>query len=170
MDPAPGSRLEVGRVGRAHGLHGEVAVTLSSNRLERVAVGSRLYAGERMLEVAGSRPHQRRWLVRFSGVEDRTAAEGLSGCTLWADPLPDLPDDEVWVHEVIGADLVDAAGAHLGVVRSVEANPAHDLMVLESGALVPVVFVTETGPGRVVVDLPAGLLEVNSDPASPRER
>jgi 16S rRNA processing protein RimM len=44
-------------------------------------------------------------------------------------------------------------------VVAVEANPAHDLLVLDDGALVPVVFVVEHTPGRVVVDPPAGLLE-----------
>jgi 16S rRNA processing protein RimM len=42
---------------------------------------------------------------------------------------------------------------------SVEANPAHDLLVLESGALVPMVFVVEQSEGRVVIDPPEGLLD-----------
>ncbi len=161
---APTRRLEVGRIGRAHGLHGEVAVTFVSNRPERSRVGAELFAGERRLLVVGSRPHQGRWLLRFEGVEDRTAAEALRGVTLTAEPLDvESEDGELWVHELIGAEVLDRTGAVLGRVVAVEANPAHDLLVLEGGALVPIVFVVEQRPGavhQVVVDIPDGLLEL----------
>ena len=62
------SRLEVGRVGRAHGLRGEVAVTFTSNRPERTAAGARLFAGDRELVIVAAREHQGRWLVQFEGV------------------------------------------------------------------------------------------------------
>ncbi|HEY8217084.1 MAG TPA: ribosome maturation factor RimM [Acidimicrobiia bacterium] len=157
-------RLEVGRIGRAHGLRGEVAVTFSTDREERTAAGAVLVAiddrgVERALVVAAARPHQGRWLVRFEGIGDRTAAEALRGCALVADELPGR-GDELWVHELVGAEVVDAAGAVLGRVTAVEANPAHDLLVLESGALVPVTFVVRSDIDRVVVDLPEGLLEL----------
>jgi 16S rRNA processing protein RimM len=152
-------RLEVGRVGRPHGLTGEVAVTFSSNRDERHAVGAVLYAGDRPLVVEAARPHQGRWLLRFEGVTDRDAATGLRGTRLLADPL-DVDDDpdEWWVHDLVGAAVVDRAGRAHGRVAAVEANPAHDLLVLDDGTLVPVVFIVEHGDGRVVVDPPDGLL------------
>jgi 16S rRNA processing protein RimM len=151
-------RLEVGRVGRAHGLAGEVAVTLSTNRPERAAPGSVLYADDRPLVVTAARPHQGRWLIRFEGVDDRTTAERLLGVRLFAEPLSG-EDGELWVHELIGSEVRDLDGSVLGVVATVEANPAHDLLVLEDGALVPVVFVRDQGDGYVVVDVPDGLLE-----------
>ena len=154
-------RLEIGRVGRAHGLHGEVSVAPITNRVERFAPGSVLYVGERELRIASAREHQDRWLVRFDGVEDRTAAEGLRGSLLTADAAPaDDDDDELWVHELIDSEVFDRAGTRIGRVTAVEANPAHDLIVLDSGALVPVVFVVEHGDGRVVVDVPEGLLDL----------
>ncbi len=153
-------RLEVGRVGRPHGLTGEVSVTFSSNREERHAVGAVLYADDRRLVVTSARPHQHRWLLRFEGVTDRDAAVRLRGARLHAEPLDAEDDpDEWWVHELIGADVVDRAGRPHGRVAAVEANPAHDLLVLDDGALVPVVFIVEHGDGRVVVDPPTGLLE-----------
>jgi 16S rRNA processing protein RimM len=152
-------RLEVGRVGRAHGLHGEVSVTAVSNRPERFAPGSVLYDGDARLLVVASRPHQGRWLVRFEGVSDRNAAEALRGRLLRGDPVEAPPEGEVWVHEVIGAEVVDRAGTALGRVVAVEANPAHDLLVLDDGGLVPMVFLVETAPGRLVVDPPEGLLD-----------
>ena len=116
-------RLEVGRIGRPHGLRGEVAVTFTSDRAERHAPGAVLYLDDRALVVETARPHQGRWLIRFEGVA-----------------------------------VVDVGGRGHGRVVALEANPAHDLLVLEDGALVPVVFVVSHQPGRVVVDPPAGLL------------
>jgi 16S rRNA processing protein RimM len=161
--PDPGDRLVVGRVGRAHGLRGEVSITFSSTRPERSAPGARLYAGEREFVVATSRPHQGRMLVRFEGVDDRTTAEGLQGLELSGAPLGDeveLDQGEFWVHEVVGAEVRDLAGAVVGTVVAVEANPAHDLLVLDSGALVPLVFVVDQRHGVVVIDPPEGLLEL----------
>ena len=147
-----------------------------SDRPERTEVGAVLVleplAGEtedaRALVIASSRPHQGRWLVRFDGIDDRTAAEALRGRFLTAEPLastapaPDGgdPADVLWVHELVGSQVRDATGADRGVVVSVQANPAHDLLVLDSGALVPVTFVTEHGDGMVVVDVPDGLFEL----------
>ncbi len=153
-------RLEIGRIGRAHGLRGEVSVAAITNRAERFAPGSVLYAGERELHIASAREHQDRWLVRFEGVDDRNAAEALRGVLLTADAAASEDDDELWVHELIGADVFDRAGARIGAVTAVEANPAHDLIVLDTGALVPVVFVVEHGDGRIVVDVPEGLLDL----------
>ncbi len=153
-------RLEVGRIGRAHGLHGDVTVAPITNRDERFASGSVLYIGDRPLVVASARRHQARWLVRFEGVDDRNGAEALRGCVLTADPLGDASDGELWVHDLVGAEVRDRAGAPLGVVTAVEANPAHDLLVLEGGALVPIVFVVSCEAGVVTVDVPEGLLDL----------
>jgi 16S rRNA processing protein RimM len=162
VTPGTGDRLVVGRVGRAHGLRGEVAVTFSSNRAERSAPGAVLFAGDRELVVTASRPHQGRVLLRFAGVDDRTAAEALLGAELTAEPLPDveLDERELWVHEVVGAEVHDRAGTVMGTVTAVEANPAHDLLVLDSGALVPMVFVVEQRDGVVVIDPPDGLFDL----------
>lgn len=151
--------LEVGRILKAHGLRGEVVVSLTTDRTERVAPGSVLQTDRGPLTVVASRPHQDRWLVVFEGHAGRDAAEALRGLVLRAEPLEDA--DELWVHELIGCRVVDADGVDRGVVESVQDNPAADLLVLEGGHLVPVVFVT--GPpvdGVVHVDTPAGLFDL----------
>ena len=61
---------------------------------------------------------------------------------------------------MIGSAVVDRDGNELGTVTSVEANPAHDLLVLDGGALIPIVFVTEHAAGRIIVDVPDGLFEL----------
>jgi 16S rRNA processing protein RimM len=138
-----------------------VTVTLTSDRLERVAPGAELYADDRRLVVVASRRHRGRWLLRFEGVDDRSAGERLRGAVLTGDPLARPDDQRLWVADVIGAQVRDRAGLVLGNVAAVEANPAHDLLVLDDGALVPAVFVVDHDAGVVVVDLPAGLLDLN---------
>jgi 16S rRNA processing protein RimM len=154
--------LEVGRVVKPHGLAGEVVVELVTNRVERVAPGSVLSSPGGPLEVQRSRPFEAtgagRWIVRFAGVSDHEGAEALRGVALSAVPLDD--PDALWIHELIGSEVVDQAGAVLGRVRAVEANPASDLLVLAEGGLIPLRFLTARGPGRLVVDVPPGLLDV----------
>jgi 16S rRNA processing protein RimM len=154
------ARLEIGRIGKAHGLRGEVVVEAISNRDERFQPGSVLYIDDVARPIATSRRHQNRWLVRFEGIEDRTAAEALRGIVVTGDASESLPENEVWVHELIGASVTDRAGTDLGTVVAVEANPAHDILVTEAGVLIPIVFVVEQGDGRIVVDLPDGLLQL----------
>ena len=150
--------LEIGRVGRPHGTGGEVTVTLVSNRPERLAPGSEYQTDAGTLQVAASRPHNRRHLVRFAGVDGRKQAEALRGVVLRATPIAD--PDEMWVHELIGARVVDQSGTDRGVVASVVANPAGDLLELTDGTLVPLRFVVDSVPTeRLDVDVPDGLFE-----------
>lgn len=158
-------RLEVGRIAKAHGLRGEVVVVLTTDRRERVEPGSVLHDGEQDLFVAGSRPHQDRWIVQFEGIEGREAADALRGRTLFAEPLDD--DDALWVHELIGRRVVELDGTERGTVESVQSNPASDLLVLDTGALVPLAFVVEdpppgtaTSPDTVTIDPPEGLFDL----------
>jgi 16S rRNA processing protein RimM len=149
--------LEVGVITKPHGIRGEVIVRLTTDRHERVAVGAVLESDRGPLTVQASRPHQAQWIVQFEGVPDRNAAEELRGVVLSAPPIDD--PDAVWVHDLVGSSVVDTAGALLGTVTAVEANPASDLLVLDGGGLVPLTFMVEQEPGRVVVDPPAGLLD-----------
>ena len=161
MTDAP-QRLQIGRISRAHGLKGEVVVKLTTNRLERLDRGAVLFAGpdHRQLEVASSRPKDKDHLVRFVDVSFRDQADELHGLELFADALED--PDELWIHDLTGAPVVDQAGTERGIVEHVEANPASDLLVLDTGALVPVGFVVEIDDdGRIHVDVPDGLFEIN---------
>jgi 16S rRNA processing protein RimM len=152
--------LEVGRVDKPHGLRGEVVVTLTTTETSRVSVGSRLFAGERALTVDGSKPLQHRWIVAFEGMFSREDAEALAGAVLSAEPIDDDPE-ALWVHEVVGLGVVEADGTDRGRVEAVQENPASDLLVLDTGALVPMRFVTgRDDAGRLVVDVPDGLFEL----------
>ncbi len=134
-------------------------VTLHTNRPERTRPGARWLVAGCELVVTAVRSQGGRFVVHFDGIDDRTAAEALRGCRVFADPLGPLSPDELWVHELIGSLVVGVDGRAFGRVDAVEANPAHDLLVLDSGALVPMVFVVDATSGRLVIDPPAGLLD-----------
>ena len=124
--------VAVGRIARAHGVRGEVAVlplTQVGSRFER---GSRLLAGEgedRPMVVASSRPHRDRMLVFFEGIKDRDAAEALQGTYLFvpATAVPLLPEGEFWPHELIGCEVIIDGGKTLGRLREVIHTPANDV-------------------------------------------
>jgi 16S rRNA processing protein RimM len=154
----PPDELEIGRIDKPHGVRGEVVVRLVTNRVERLAPGTTLSSTVGPLTVLSSREHLGRFIVEFDGVRDRAEADRLRGALLLALPVDD--DDELWVHELIGALVVDQDGIERGRVEAVQANPASDLLVLEGGALVPVRFVTGVDPGvRVHVEVPLGLFD-----------
>lgn len=152
--------LEVGRILRAHGIRGEVVVDLVTNRQERMAAGTVFSTDEGPLRVAGARPHKGRWIVAFEGIGTRRDADSLRARVLRAEAMNEVDEpDGMWVHELIGADVVEKDGTRRGTVASVEANPASDLLVLDDGHLVPLSFVVATEGGRVVVETPAGLFD-----------
>jgi 16S rRNA processing protein RimM len=163
-DGASRGRLEVGHIARAHGLGGRVVVELVTNRTERVAPGSVLLdpGGRRFEVLASSRQNgsggRDRWVVAFAGTTTREGAEALRGTLLTGDPIID--DETLWIHDLIGADLVDLEGGPLGTVVSVQANPASDLLVTDTGALVPLRFVSAHRPGRLTIDAPPGLFDL----------
>jgi 16S rRNA processing protein RimM len=109
------------------------------------------------MKVTSSRPFQHRHLVYFEGVSTREAADALRGAQLLAPPV--LDPEALFVHELIGSEVIDLAGTSHGVVVAVEANPASDLLVGETGWLVPLRFVVERRGRQLVVDAPDGLFE-----------
>jgi 16S rRNA processing protein RimM len=159
--------LAVGRVSRAHGVRGEVAVQSLTEVEERFASGSvlRLEDGRR-LTVQASRPHHHSLLVKFAEVPDRTTAEALRGQVLLVEARVAPPIDEndrFWVHQVVGLEVATEDGRQLGRVLEVQANPANDLWVTDTGAVIPairqVVVEVDLGAGRVVIRPIPGLLE-----------
>lgn len=151
--------LEVGRIVRPHGLRGEVTVDFVSDRPERREPGAVLHADSGVLTVAECRPHQARWLVRFEGCTTREDADVLRGAVLRAAPLEN--EGTLFVHELVGCRVVDSHGVDRGRVAAVEANPAHDLLVLDDGTLVPSAFVRGApSEGVVRVEAPDGLFDL----------
>ena len=100
--------------------------------------------------------------MHFAGVDHRDQAEALRNTVLSAAPIDD--PDELWVHELIGAVVVDQDGVARGTVVQVLDNPASDLLELDSGSLVPARFIVSHVAGTEIrVDVPAGLFDLDAD-------
>jgi 16S rRNA processing protein RimM len=150
--------LDVGVVARPHGLHGDVVVHFLTNRSERMEPEFEFVTDRGDLRIERVRRHGDRWIVGFHGVTTLEAAQSLRGVVLRAAPIDD--PDALWVHELIGAEVVDVAdGRTLGTVTAVLESPASDLLEIDGGGLVPLRFVVEHVPGRVTVEIPRGLLD-----------
>lgn len=168
-------RLVVGRVARAHGIGGEVAVDVKTDDPDaRFAVEQSLDtdpADRGPLTVLQTRWHSGRLLVRFAQVPDRTAAEALRGTLLVADSSTSAApggDDDFWDHDLVGLRAETADGVELGTVEDVLHPPGAPLLSVRrpDGAELLVPFVRAIVPtvdvsaGRLVVTPPDGLLEL----------
>lgn len=170
-------RVVVGRIGRAQGVRGEVTVEPRTDAPgERFAPGAVVH-----LEPAGGGPARRatvvdhRWqgtrlVLALDGVTDRTAAEALRGLMILADvDVTVHSDDEYHDLALVGLPVQDRSGAVLGAISEVLHLPAQDVLVVAGtdGRELLVPFVAALVPevdiegGRVVVELPAGLVELD---------
>jgi 16S rRNA processing protein RimM len=167
--------LVIGRIGRAHGVGGEVTVELRTDDPEtRFAPDAVLRtdpADRGPLTVRAARSRLGGLVVAFAGVADRPAADALRGILLVVDAatLPELADpDEFYDHQLVGLAAVLPDGTGLGTVREVVHPPGGDLLAIrdEAGAerLVPfvraMVPTVDLAAGRLVVDPPPGLLDL----------
>ncbi len=151
----------VGRVTRAHGTAGEIAVLVLSDVEGRFAEGAVVFLDDgRALTVESSRPHGGRLLVKFSGVRDRTAAEELLRRELVVpeSSSPELPEGSWWEHQLVGCAVITEGGRSLGVLREVIHTLANDVWSAVDGdheTLVPVlrdvVVSVDVASKRVVV-------------------
>ena len=165
----------VARIGKPHGLRGEVTVQLHTDDPEsRFANGAVLATQARpgsgvprALTIRSTRVHKGIWLLGFEEIPDRTGAESLRGTRLVAHAQP--ADDDGWYEdELVGLAVVDRNGTRLGKVTGLEVGAAQDRLVvrLDTGTDAYLPFVEAIVPevdvegGRVVVDPPEGLLEL----------
>jgi 16S rRNA processing protein RimM len=164
--------LLVGKVGRAHGIRGDLMIDVRTDEPERrFAPGSVFHTRRGPLTVQSFRWHSSRLLIRFDEVPDRTVAETLRGTELRVDvPADEHPEDpeEFYDHQLVGLAVHDEAGSVLGEVTEVVHLPLQDLLVVRrtdpDGAEAMVPFVTEFVPtvdpdkGFLVVTDSVGLL------------
>jgi len=156
----------VGRVGRAHGIRGDLLVHVRTDEPDRRFAPDTTFQTDRgPLTVASMRWHGQRLLVQFAHVHDRTSAERLTGVELRLDvPDDERPDDpdEYYDHQLIGLHARQESGAAIGHVTDVLHLPAQDVLVLDAdGREVLVPFVSEVVP---VVDLAGRELVVRPQP------
>ena len=154
----PEGLLHVGRFARAHGVRGALYVQLFSDHPNRHAPGARLWALGGWYVIAAAKKQQDRWLINFDGLTDRNAAQRLANQDVYGEPIDDPA--VLWVHDMVGSQVVGVNGEQFGTCVSVIDNPAHPLIELDNGNLVPVPFVVSHGNGRITIDPPTGLFEV----------
>lgn len=170
----------VARIGKPHALRGEVTVQLHTDDPEsRFVLGAvfdtRAEVGTgvpRQLTLASARVHRGIWLLGFEGIPDRTGAESLRGTRLVLDEPEgsDASDDDGWYEkDLVGLTARTPAGEAVGEVIALELGAAQDRLVLRrpngEETLIPFVeaIVPEVDPsaGRLVIDAPPGLLDVD---------
>jgi 16S rRNA processing protein RimM len=175
-------RLIVARIGRAHGLRGEVSIEVRTDAPRaRFVDGAVLHVEDgprrRALEATGApttltltrvRDNNGTLLLTFAEVTGRTEAENLRDVLLEAEVAEASDEPDAWYdHELVGLTCVDPDGRPLGEVVSVQHPGAQDLLVVRTprggDRLVPFVaaIVPEVDPrgGRIVMTAPPGLLE-----------
>ncbi|MGH2690605.1 MAG: ribosome maturation factor RimM [Actinomycetota bacterium] len=172
---SPDARVLVGEITRAHGIKGEVAVTVFSENPDRFAPGAEVWVGPgaddlRPALVVRSRPqpgHPGRMILLLDETLDRTMAEALRGCLLFAGPEDegDLGEDAWWERDLVGLEVRDTEGRVLGTLSGVLTRPAQDLWEMDGPSgpvLIPatraIVRSVDVEGGVVTVDPPAGLL------------
>lgn len=165
----------VGRIGRAHGLRGQVVVNLETDFPEdRFQPGAELFVDRAgvaaPLTVISVRFHQARPVIGFGGVDDMNAAKMLAGAELRVpvDRLKPLPPGTFYRHDLVGCRVETRAGSHVGVVTEVEGTMGGSRLVVDAPSgevLVPLAeeICTTIDPAgkRIVITPPEGLLELN---------
>ena len=165
----------LGKVSKAHGIRGEIKVYPYSGDPEQfVRSYRRLYLSDdakgvpTVYRVEKSRVQGGQVLLKLDGCTDRTTAETLKGYEVYAhaDDLPELDEDEFYLHALQGKEVIDTSGTFLGTCSHFIDTGAHDLLVIKQAGeeyLIPTVseFIVAVEENRVILDLPPGLLEIN---------
>ena len=142
--------VEVGRVGKPHGLDGAFAVEQASEDPERFAVGATLLVGGEPATVVESKRSRGRPVIRL----DREVPRGAE-LTVPRSELPPTGEDEFYAFELVGLTVEDEDGTSLGRVREVQPGVANDVLELDSGLLLPLVDAcvreVDLDAGRIVI-------------------
>jgi 16S rRNA processing protein RimM len=148
-------KLNVGRIGRAHGILGEATIEVRTDEPERrFAVGAEVITDNGNLRVSSARVHNGILLLGFEGISDRNGIEKLRNTLMYAEVdinEAGVDEDDYHVQQLIGlrAELED--GSEYGVVTDVLNLPAQDCLAIKTkSAEVLIPFVRQLVP---VVDL-----------------
>jgi len=124
--------VTVGRVGRPHGLDGSFVVERPSENEALFAPGARLVAGGEKATVEARKRSGGRLVVRL----DRDVPRGAELAVPRA-RLPEPGEDSYYVFQLVGLEVVEEGGRRLGAVREIDPGVANDVLVLDSGLLLP---------------------------------
>ena len=123
-------KISIGKITSAVGLKGEVKVYNYSDSADIYRSTEAIYAGDELRKIQGVRTQKNMVILKLEGIDDRNAAEKARGSELFiteAD-LPELPEGQFYVRDLIGMTVIDAEnGNEIGVVRDVIQNTAQDI-------------------------------------------
>ena len=159
--------LVVGRIGRAHGVRGEVTVEIRTDDPDsRFAIGATLATdpeNKGPLTIRDARFHSGTLLLSFNGFDDRTSVESLRNVLLLSDVNPkeaNATEDDFHVSQIVGSSVIDGEGIDWGLVVDVMHLPAQDTLVIDhNGREILVPFVKAFVPK---VDIDKKIITVNS--------
>jgi len=137
--------LIVGKLGRPHGVWGEILMAVMTDFPERIQPGATFYLGEEFTPIvlAAVRHHSKGLLVHFEGIDTREEVETFRNQDLFvsAEDRPPLPEGEYYLHELIGMQVITDEGATIGVLSEMIETGATNVYVIrregQSDVLIP---------------------------------
>jgi 16S rRNA processing protein RimM len=132
-------RLNVGRIGKAHGILGEATIEVRTDEAEeRFALGAELETDNHgTLTVTSLRVHNGILLLGFAGITDRNQIEALRNELLYADVdinAPGYDEDDYHVLQLIGCETYLEDGSHFGTVAEVLNLPGQDVLAITTSS------------------------------------
>lgn len=148
-------KILIGKIVSAVGLKGEVKVYNYSDSADIYANTEALYVEDDLMPVRSVRTQKNMVILGLEGIDDRTAAEKARGREVFVteDDLPELPEGQHYIRDLIGMEAVQEDGSHLGVVKDVIQNTAQDVFEV----------VTDEGKQVLIPSVPAFVLDINEE-------
>lgn len=166
--------VPVGKITRTHGVRGAVKINPYGESLAVQAAGGKVYlrgrAEGRQLTIESLRPQGNLFIAKFAELASMEDAEAVKGEEVFLpeECIPPAPEGEYYHYQLVGLAVELKGGDRIGVLRGIIETPGNDVYVVDCGGrevLVPavedVVCEVDLEGGRIVVDLPEGLMESN---------
>ena len=163
--------VQVGYLHKAHGLKGEMVMSIKTDFPERIQKGAVVYLCEGVYDahkVTSIRLHNRGRLISFEGFNEREQLDVLRNAAVFVhkDDIPELEDGELYLHQIIGLDVITDDGEELGKIVDIIETGANNMFVVrnnsEKEVLIPdiddVVLEVDIGSEKVLVHLLDGLI------------
>ena len=149
-------KIEIGKITSAVGLKGEVKVYNYSDSAEIYKNTETVYVDEEPMKIQHVRMQKNMVILKLEGIDDRNGAEQIRGSEIFiteAD-LPELPDGEFYIRDLIGMAVIDAAnGETIGTVRDVIQNTAQDIFDVQTSA----------GKQALIPNVPEFIIDIDAE-------
>lgn len=157
-NPGESAFVSIGKIHRAHGIHGEMVFSPTTDFPERIRSGKKVYVGKEFSEYTIQQVRQKPpfLLIRFREIQDKTAASQMLNTFVYVSKrdLPELPEGEYYFHQLIGMQVINPEGMVIGTLKE----------ILETGANDVYVVITPEGNELLLADIPEVILKI--DPAA----